>query len=721
MSRGKFCLYFVCLHFFGSLNSFVYGQNSNMSTSSDMQFENFQVVDSHGLQTFFYNSQSQLYSPLYQRILNEIENEYQRIGLDQANQVLKQQDGFYIGGLNHIGLRWSRDFVDFNFEVHRQLAPDLFHPDRWIVTDELVIRIDASLLLDRLKNLDFINITETQYAAFAGVEFERRYRHAHFANSYSEGLVLNLNKLFLTFKQFRGRNYLQMGDYEFLSRSDALSFKAGAVGSVPLVDTGVLGLSASAGGMVQYKKVSSVDIHSIGPSDQYKPGERLRVSAYKEKSVDIGVSASVQADFLKLLRLTLLSYDFSYNLSESYRASFRFFKDDLVLFEYDSAEAKALERVLSLKGDHTSVGSSLDQFRISEELRKTLEKKTRYLVLLKGGIRNQKTEYIEVATNEHVTTFFRHNFERTDYQQNFISRVMGALIRSIFQIPEKVSDIERDTKKVQIEYRSEQNLIAQREDLPLYNEDMQREDNLSMVFSLNYFAQNRGQDRGLRSKHKKRAIDILAKLTGADPQVERMVRSDELIGPIRIDSRFHFGRLAIDHFNNLSSSRVYNVIDQICGYKPRGIFSFFRNLFNFCRHRLKSSYEKYEFELRHRAVTADDYRRCQRSFFNRRNMNMMQNCLSREAQRPASEIGKSIPLWRWADFAQTLHVENEDKVYFYFLFGLESTYHYGHVQGVRDNYPFQSFFNEGRFQGLGVVQDFQREQGLRSPASISYE
>src|SRR5690606_6588698 len=98
---------------------------------------------------------------------------------------------------------------------------------RYIVTDRFEITIEASKLFGELKSKGLISIAENQLAAYAGITFKRSYRYVHFADSYEDALVIDLQKLFLSFTMLRNHKYLELAPHEIIQREDYLSGQVG--------------------------------------------------------------------------------------------------------------------------------------------------------------------------------------------------------------------------------------------------------------------------------------------------------------------------------------------------------------------------------------------------------------------------------------------------------------------------------------------------------------
>ena len=695
---------------------------SELAYSTEAEFKNFKVVDPTELREIYGNDNPGLSiidfqedNPLYQQILNEMNGHYERIGQRQADQIINGNSGFYIGGLNNIGFRWGKEFIDFAIEVRRNVAPDLFDDKRWIVTDEFDIIIDASKVISNLADRNVIDITQTQYGAFAGVQFKRTYKYVHFASSYNEGLVYRFDKLFLAFAKYRGREWLAMEPYEFLQKQDFISASAGGFGTIPVYGNGAINLSASVGALVKFDLLATTDIQSLVPDDNPKPEERFRISYEKKKGVEVGLSASVQVDFLNLLRMTLLSYDFSYKYEQSLKYYLSFYESDIEELMQDSALYRAIRAML---WHRTPDLEALRYNVVSHERRETQIMTSKYMIFFLGGVRDQKTEHIEIVKDGLQRTFFRHNFYKTRFVQNVLSRLLSDFLRSVFRLPSRVNNTASETKTVRMEYDHEDNLVDMKKDL-----DVENGYKLSLKFTTDFFA---AKTKGWYKKlYKKDALKLLSSYSGVDTMAISLFEQDKLVGPVKIHFNWQLGKEAVWHFNGLSSRQKYDYIDGLCEVHTKKKWWDFRNLFNFCKFKLKKEFEKYDKELRHEDYTGKLFSSCQnqmkkRFWWSKRKQNVMvSKCMETLSKKVDADINHKIPLWRFKSFVQTLYEKSKNKIDVYNFFGLQNVFIYGNFQAQTETgLPFLTNFNEGKFRDLGVVDTFKQDNNMRTPASI---
>lgn len=685
------------------------------NTQADLDdFKSFQVRDPKGVKNELVFSSAPVgnFGPVYSTILNELQDQYQVIGERQAQQVIDQRNGFYIGGLNNVGYTFKKGFAYFDINVQRQIAPDLFDDHRYIVTDQFELVIDASKLFSSLDEKGLISISQEQLAAYAGVLFKRTYRYTHFAEDYEQALTIDLHKLFMAFSYTRNRAYLDLEDYEILQREDFLSVNVGGVVVAPITT----GVGIQSGAMAKFEKVFKLEVQGVGPKDRAFEDEALRLSYEKTKGKKIGASAALQVEFLKFLRLTLLSYDFQYEYEESQKTHLSLSEGDVSRFKSGQAEQAA--SVL----DQMMMGRSFDAqklsaFEVGHERRVRERKSSRYMALIYGGLRDQETEHIQIGEEGKWTTFFRHHFESVKYHQNIWSRLVSALFRSFLQADTIVNHRYSDTKKLRVEYKSEKNLLNTRSELRLDNSD--ETEDLSLNFERIIYAEDTKRDKTMN-----KVLRLLDHFSGADPLAPEMLRQGQLKAPLRLRSHYTVKEEGIRHFNKLGPKKTTKVIEDMCDIHSRTFWQKLRNLFGGCRHKINKAFDYYWVEFAHEKYTSKLYRKCRWKnwwrFSSRRKQFYIQKCIRKHTYKTQEERNE-LPLWRLSEFSQKVHRYSENKLDMIQFFGLENVFLHGSFKAESSNGPFLTHFNEGAFSGLGVVDQHMREENLRSPASVNLE
>ncbi|WP_372654253.1 hypothetical protein [Halobacteriovorax sp.] len=681
------------------------------------KFEHFQILDEEKLHSVYGDYSFGLKSSgyelandnvLYRNILNEFSTTYDSIGQRQAANVLGGQNTTVFGGLNNIGIKYSHDFFDFSVIAGRTVAPDLFSDDKWIVSDEFIIDINAAKLLTNLKDQGIVDFSEQQYAAFAGISFRRTFRSVHFANSYMEGLTLHFDKLFLAFTKFSNKQYLDLNEYEFLQKEDSLSLKAGAIAGAPIYGP----IFGSAGVLASYETLSRVDIQSIHDEEKSTEKEKLRITMEKVKSASVGVSASIGIEFLKLIQMTLLKYDFSYTLEDAQKTYLTFYEEDYEKLKKDTYYSQQVERILN--GQESDIYALRNNI-VSLEQRKTEQKESKYGLLFWGGQKEASTQQIEIVKDGNVHRFFKHYFEKIKYKQNIFSRLVAVLVKSLLKLDSIINKDSSDSKKVIVEYSADENLITSEKDI-----DMKKEESVSIGFSHNFFTAK--TDTVTKKSHKKAALEVLNNYSGVDPLAIKLFEQDQLIGPVKINGDYKINKDGLYYLLGHSQSEMKARYESMCGAKKKGVFKWFRNLFNSCLNEMKTASNKFYTEWALNDFTANLYSYCNNKtkryrFFKR--SRKRRKCMEEYSRKLESQDMAAVPLWRLKDIIQTIYLEHKNKTQILSFFGYDNVYYYGNFEAyTSEGSPFITYFNEGRFDGLGIVDNFRRDNNLRSPASM---
>jgi hypothetical protein len=642
---------------------------------------------------------------LYARIFDELNAQYQHIGKRQADNILLNNNLAITGGLNTIGLNYNRPFGDFSISLARNLAPDITDDKRWIVTDTFAINIDASKLISNLTAKKVINLDEKNMAAFVGIVFKRTFTWVHFANSYEEGLSTQFEKLFFPFNALKFGTLATLANNEMIFKEDSISVDAGGFVSAPIYP----GIAAMGGVLAKFQKLSRFEAIAMD-------GNNLQITLEKSKLESLGISTTVQATFLKLIKLTLMSYDFEYEHQESYTIYTNFKSNDLLNMSEDNPVGVEINQIIKNKEANLAI---LAPYIISEEKKVSNLISQKYNFLIFGGQKSSSTQEIEITNHGKVKTFFTHQYEKVKFTEDFFSEIFAGIISALTNSDVATTTIASDTKKVGIEYDSVQNLIASHESIELG--DLSNTQKLSLNFSGEFMTKK--TDGVMGKKYRDRAMFALENYSGVDPLITQMLERNYLQAPIHINGNYQVNTDGIRYLNGLPVSQVFDYIAGLCDDKPRSGFFNFRNLFDNCRVSLENDYVNYIKDLRHNKVTSNMILQCtmlstQFKASSGKRRTFIKNCLHEASANPIS-TWTNIPLWTLKNFSQSVVNNSNSKVHFYNLFGVSNVFFYGSVDAVTaDGRPFVSAFHEGQFKGFGAVDHYMRLENLREPASV---
>lgn len=642
---------------------------------------------------------------LYQKIFDELNKEYVHIGKRQAEGILLNNKLSVTGGLNSIGLKYHRPFGEFGIVLDRNLAPDIHDDKIWVVTDTFSIHIDASKVMKKLKDENAINLDDKSMAAFAGIVFKRTFTWVHYANSYEEGLSTHFEKLFFPFKAMTYETLANLTNNEWIIKEDSISFAAGGFVSAPVYP----GIGMMGGVLAKFQKMSRFEAIA-------REGDHIQVNFENTKISSGGMSVSLQALFFKAIKLTLLSYDFEYSNEFSYKIFTDYSANNLREMPVNHPVANEINQLI--KGKQADV-TVLAPYIISEETKKSHAISHRYNFLLLGGQKNSKTQQTEIVKDGKIKTIFTHYYEKVKYTEDFLSKIFASVISALTHSGGAAGKLASDTKKVEIQYDSNQNLLEQHKDLDVgMDPDTQK---LSLNFTGEFMTKKTNGAMG--RKYRDRAVFALEHYSGIDPLIPKMLKRDYLRAPIFIQGHYQVNTDGIRHLNGLLTVQAFDFIAGLCDDKPRNKFFNFRNLFSNCRRSLENDYINYLKDLSHNKVTANMISKCTMlatQFGSRsgKRRAFIKTCLS-DSSFKDTESWTVIPLWPLKTLAQNIVNNSNSKVHFYNLFGVTNVFFYGSVEAVTaDGQSFVSSFHEGAFKGFGVVDHYMRKENLRSPASV---
>ena len=665
----------------------------SLNTHVNAEFKSIELNETLGAKGLDLEAES----PLYNELNNYFEQRYADIARRQLERIDWDGNQSVWGGVNHIGLAYNKDFANFSIELRRQVAPDLFHDSRYIVTDTFDIFIDASVIFKELIDIGSISMEPADLAAAAGLTFKRSYRFSHFAKNYKEAVSFNLDKLFFSFLSFRSKNFLKLEPGEFISKEDYLGVHAGGRGLLPLGS----GIAAHIGALAKYEKIAKVEVHSPLPEDR-SDGENdyLRFNYERSKSISLGMSAGIVGDFLGILQLTLLKYDLSYSFEESYKNYLSFSKDQVENeLIYDE---KLKEEIGAILKNKKADLVTLAPYLVSEERRRSEILNSKFSIFYWGAMRDQKTSHIEVAKDGRVKSFFRHNITYKKYKRNVYDWLAGGLFKAFFKTDTYIRSDEEDTKSLRIEYDSEKNIITGKDDLNL-------DENNSKKLSIHFI---RDVSKIVKEKDNKlntyQATEMIDKFGGANPLIVRNYNNIGLKGLVTSHVYTTFDEEGVKHFNKLSYTELKSIIKRTCESK---------SIFSLCGWKLRRSVKKYFKERSSGQVSAaavnvcDDYVRREASHKSRyRKQRIHISCLEYVVRKNLTNEEVEIPLWRLRDVLQSILLNSKSKVTYYDFFGVKNVHIHGSIEATEKSNAkkLANYFKEGYFQGIGLISNFRR-------------
>ncbi len=608
-------------------------------------------------------------NPLYNEIYQYLNGQQHKLGQSLTNNLNQLNSGYDLGQQNFNGITWQKPFGNFSIGINRQLSPDLFDANRWIVDDKFTIIIDAATYLSNLKEAKEITISDSQLAGFVGINFKRTYRYVHFAENFKQALVSDFNKLFMSFWKMKNGDVFNLDQYEIIAREDSMSFKAGGFISSPAIGP----ISINGGVLASITKLSKLQIQSIGPSDNPKPGEYLRVSSEKEYNVKVTAQAKLQADFFKLLKITLLSYDTTYSYDEVERKYFSFTKDDIKVIESQREFALELDDLINMKKFNIV---KLLPFQTQGEFRKEENFGSKYSALIWGGEAERGSQTILVNRGNEQKAFIIHKAKSIRFTESVGSKLSGIILAALFQTDLSLEQyVESFSRQIELEFEADRAALVG-SNFDIINE-VQSSDKLSFKVVKEYKTRRKFKNNNdwQRSTDHGLAMDFVRKMSTFDNSVLKALDKGSIRSPLSVSTTLRLDKDAIQFFNNLDIQTALDTLKDLCQVsesEPKKQ--------DYCNKMLEGKYKAYII--------------------------------------PYLNSGK-IHTVRLKNFLYSFNNQYDDLSYYKRLFGEDLVFSSGQLKASRDNGEmYMTIFHDGEFRGLGVIDNYLREFGPAMPAPI---
>ncbi len=603
---------------------------------------------------------------LYDNILSYLTPNYTHIGDTQSASLLNFNRSYDLGQQNYSGFTWQRPLANFYIGADRQVEPDLFDDKRWLIKDKFTISVNAFTYLSNLQAEQKLDISTTQLAAFAGMEFIRIYRYTHFADSFTEALTKEYNKLFLSFLLFRGDGFQNMAPYEFVTKEDYLSINAGGMVKVPTIPlvTGV-GININVGALIEYKKMAQLTLQALGPKDGGVNGDKLRVSYEVSNEKSVTVQASLEADFLNLLKLSLLSYELEYNLKDSDKIYLTF--DEAGFNQLSEGGSLATDFAQLLKLNRPQDLTTLQPFITSRERRVSENSSSRYSILLLGGAREQESGQVIIDTNEEQKIFYKSFNQHIKYVRWFFRTILDSFFQTIFHTNLAKNYKSSRLRKLAIEYEYTPDIGTNDNDVVI-----EQDGNLSFNITHQFTA---GKTHGFwNKKYKTYAKLFTTGFTTLPEAYNSALSSTSLRGPLSIKTVFRIGKQQLVYLNSITPPQMQQKLHLVCKSVSSRKSKVAR-----CEKNIWKEYLKY-----------------------------YNNWLPHHDMAIASLKNFINKLNTYVDSAQDIR----------YVFG-ENTFFSGTFSASNpEGKTHLTFFKDGTFEGLGVIDNYTRTEVTRSPASI---
>ncbi len=615
-------------------------------------------------------------SPLYERIREHLESAHQEIGAREVHALQLINNSFNLGTENFSGFSWQKPLGVANVWADRQVTQNLFGAN-WLIQDTFTIEIEAVSFLEKLAETGLLLMDQAEIGAFAGITFKRVYTYYHYADSYQNGLSADFSKLFLPFLRFNRFGIERMSADEIMKREDQWTAKVGGMITSPPV----YGFSFSGGVLAEAAFQNAVSVQNNAISETN--AERFRIGINNKGHLNVAVNMSIQLDFFKLIKLTLLNADLNYEYGRA-----REYTLGLTYPQWENAKAD-LQSSLEFVGVLHGVGhiKHLEPFvvRLDESSSSSVE--ARGNILLLGALKKTKTEQIKVIKDQVVKTFYKNYSQSVVLVQNLLGRIFSAAIYKIFKIPFGVNNAAVFTRQVTMEYEASHPQATDPKVIRLDGSEQ-----FSFVISQSYEAAK--THRLIDWHYKNDVMNFIDRYTTLTKNYIDLVKKEELRGPLMIESNIRIEKSGFDYFAQRSTNEIFGELARAC--KSWRVIEWIkedqRNAF---MSRLQIGSEACVKSLGNKFLTfKTDYQQ--------------------NSMKPSIKKFKTFVL---AYYKTTSNIGE-----LVALFGVENTFINGRIQSTTNlGTSFLTTFSSGQFRGLGVIDNFKRTTGSRVPASIVRE
>lgn len=610
-------------------------------------------------------------SPLLDEIEGILTGEYEGIGKDQTDKLLKN---YNLGGgvLNFSGFTWHKPMLNYDIDVNRELAPDLMS-NKWIVQDSFTITIEAATLLSNLQQQKSLSLTDIDLGAFAGVSFKRTYRYNHFADSYRKGLTSDFTKLFLAFKKMHIDKVFDLDDYEVLKKTDEYTFNAGGLVKAPIGSS----VGASAGALVKRSYESTVMIQKLGPEDNDNYVD-FRLSVENKKLKSTRAELTIQADFFNLLKLELLEFDLEYEFGESQKTFLNFSSSDLKQIRQISGEWHELKQLLKGKSNIRF----LSDLVTSHEKRIQENMNSKFSFLLFGSMKKRASEQVHIIKDGIEKTFFTSFSESLTYVESFFSKLFQSALFKIFNFSSSTKKRMATRKVLEMEYEKVRGL-------PPTSVKNEKQFSLQYTHEIEIAKTHKWYHRNYRNS----AVKHLKSMTDVPSALIKHVKKKKLRGPLKISTKILIQEAGLTYFNRLSVNQVVPALLTVCDISKR-------------------DWRKYSTKKRRRRYLRgrlDHEEKCFRKLLSRL-----------ESYKKQYDPDKFVDLFKLKKFIGLYFSKAKNIKHITYLFGSNTLFYHGEfVAKTKSGQNFQTFFKSGQFTGLGVIDNFKNSK-IITPIYVDY-
>ena len=615
-------------------------------------------------------------SPLYEEIRTQLEAAHQEIGLREVTNLDFLNRQFNLGTQNFSGFSWQKPFGVVHVFADRQVTPNLFGSN-YLIADTFTFDIEATTFIEGTNAAGITAMSAAEIGAFAGVTFKRVYTYYHYANSYNEGLRADFSKLFLPFLRMNTAGIAKMNHEEIIKREDNWTASAGGMITSPAY----YGFSASGGILAQFAYQNMVSVqNNLNPEAD---ADKIRLTAKGKTTASVGVNVSIQVDFLKLLQLTILNYDLTYEYAQSKQFTLGMTPSE---WEHANTDQNMKAELKSIIHGHGRVGA-LEPYVVSLDEAESSALAQRGSLLIWGRLAKSKTEQIRVIKDNATRTFYKSYAQNMRVVQNIFSRLFSAVIYKILKLPVGTTNAALYNRQVNLEYDATHPQSADKDVIRVNGSE-------EFSFSITQSYEAARTDRWIDKRFKNDLIWFVDSFTTLPKDYMGIIRSEQLKGPMMIESKLLVEKIGFDYFLNTDHDVVFGLVASVCGSRRVDEW------------KVESKRNKFLGRLQ----IGNEL--CVK--------NIGKRFLDFKADYFANT--KKPSLAKFKSFLTKYYKQTENLSQISALFSEENTFIHGQLKATTSlGTQFVLPFSSGQFRGLGVIDNYKRADGSRQPASIVSE
>jgi hypothetical protein len=308
-------------------------------------------------------------------------------------------------------------------------------------------------------------------------------------------------------------------------------------------------------------------------------------------------------------------------------------------------------------------------------------------VLLWGRLAKSKTETQRIIKDGQVYVFYKTFLQTTSTVQSLLSRIINEILYAILQLPIGTKDEAQYDKKVTMEFKDNHPQAA--------DPNVQRvktPDDFSFQIARSYEAA--GMKGKLPTKYKNDLAWFIGEFTTLPRSYQSDIKKEKLRAPIRVNSSLRIDKPGFLVFVKKPAKDVFGTLVKVCHSS-----------------KLKNWQDDVE-RVRMLAASQTGADACVKKIG-----------LLYQGFMDDYEANYQMPsLAKLRSFLLDFTNASENAEDIVSLFGTENVFHNGEINAKYPNgSAFRDLFSRGQFRGYGVIDNFKRANGTRTPASITNE